>query len=128
MDTKDWIGRELDKDFLSDSRVYGPDTCVFVPGWLNVLFGSHSKESNLPMSVRLNQYGRYESRITRRGKRARLGCFATPEAAHAAYVAAKTDYVRSRYPEIALIDPRLVEACERRLKQLTEKITPVDVS
>lgn len=121
METKHWQGMELDKDFLSDDRIYGPDNCVFVPGWLNVLFGSHrkAKATELPMGVGYSQYGKYRARITEHGKRRQLGDFDTVDQAYAAYVQAKTEYVRSRYPEIEQIDPRLIDACERRLSQLT---------
>ena len=30
-------GWSLDKDLLSDSKIYSPDTCVYVPQWLNTL-------------------------------------------------------------------------------------------
>jgi hypothetical protein len=124
-----WQGNQLDKDFLATTKIYSPATCLFLPNWLNALFQRDAnKKSGLPPGVdrRTGRYKTqlYRSRLSAAGKATELGCFATPEAAHAAYVAAKTDYVRSRYPEIALIDPRLVEACERRLKEYTEYITP----
>lgn len=124
MEAQNWEGNQLDKDFLTATRIYSPATCLFLPNWLNTLFQrGTNKRSGLPPGVDMRM-GRYRSRLSVAGKATELGCFATPEAAHAAYVAAKTDYVRSRYSEIALIDPRLVEACERRLKEYTEYITP----
>jgi hypothetical protein len=119
METKNWQGMELDKDLLSDDRIYGPDNCVFVPGWLNVLFGSHRKATGLPVGVTITQCGRYRSRISVQGERQELGVFATPQQAYCSYANAKITYVRSRYPEIQQIDPRLIDACERRLAQLT---------
>jgi len=125
METQPWEGRQLDKDFLTASHVYSSDTCVFIPSWLNCLFWrSERKQRELPDGVTRRVDGIYKAQIGSRQTCRHLGSFATPEAAHAAYVTAKTDYVRSRYPEIALIDPRLVEACERRLKECTECITP----
>jgi hypothetical protein len=124
MEKQTWEGMQLDKDFLSGSRTYSPDTCLFIPNWLNALFQRDKhKKSGLPPGVDLRM-GKYRSRLCMLGKLTELGCFTTPEAAHAAYVTAKTDYVRSRYSEIALIDPRLVEACERKLKECTECIIP----
>jgi hypothetical protein len=118
MEKQNWQGMHLDKDFLSDSKVYGPDTCVFIPAWLNTIFKTHPKDSELPVGVKPNGVGRYQSRLRIRGKTVCLGTFASPSLAHAAYVEAKTKYVRSRYPEIEQIDARLVAACERRINQI----------
>lgn len=36
-------GWQLDKDILSDSKTYSPDTCIFVPQWINVFASSMRK-------------------------------------------------------------------------------------
>jgi len=119
MEKQNWQGMYLDKDFLTDSKVYGPDTCVFIPQWLNTIFNrDRGREHNIAKPRRIGNWIGYRARLRTTDGDIYLGMFPTPEAAHAAYVTAKTDYVRSRYPEIALIDPRLVEACERKLSQL----------
>ena len=118
MTEQHWEGNQLDKDFLSQSRTYSKYTCVFIPNWLNMLFHTEShKKSMLPQGVSRCRDS-YQAHLSVKGIHTYLGTFCSPEAAHAAYVAAKTDYVRSRYPEIALIDPRLVEACEQKLSNL----------
>lgn len=50
MESQDWVDKDLDKDILSDSLEYGPDTCVFVDRATNNFFcnymscqGVHSK-------------------------------------------------------------------------------------
>ena len=88
-----WEGLELDKDILSPDGMgteYGPDTCAFVPKYLNGLFrASHSRRSRkLPMGV--DHYAgkkgdSYYSRITVDGITKSLGIFKTPEAAHRAW-------------------------------------------
>lgn len=86
-------GLELDKDILSPDGMgteYGPDTCAFIPKYLNGLFrASHSRRSRkLPMGV--DHYAgkkgdSYYSRITVDGITKSLGVFKTPEAAHRAW-------------------------------------------
>lgn len=39
METKDWKGNYLDKDLkVYNSDRYSPETCMFIPGWLNSTF------------------------------------------------------------------------------------------
>ena len=63
MEGQKWEGMELDKDLLvKGNRVYGPDTCCFVPEAINYLFGSGlKKKSNLhlPHGVTLTASGKY---------------------------------------------------------------------
>ena len=108
MEKQPWEGWHLDKDFLTTSRVYSPTSCLFIPQWLNSFFWRDTNRNNSrPPGFTVDAGRYYKARLGAAGKHINIGCFATPEAAHAAYVAAKTDYVRSRYPERALIDPRL---------------------
>jgi hypothetical protein len=124
MTQQNWQEQELDKDFLGDGKLYSPETCIFIPGWLNILFCEHSRKiSGLPPGVWMD-HGRFRSSLYVNGKVKRVGSFSTVEEAHAAYTQAKTDYVVSLYPAIAEIDARLVSACERRLQQLKDKIYP----
>ncbi|AMR57359.1 putative restriction endonuclease [Pseudomonas phage vB_PsyM_KIL3b] len=53
METQDWKGKHLDKDLLvQGNKVYSPETCVFVPAWLNsLLTDSEAKRGDLPLGV-----------------------------------------------------------------------------
>ncbi len=35
METQDWEGKDLDKDLLSETKVYSPETCMFIPRDVN---------------------------------------------------------------------------------------------
>jgi hypothetical protein len=122
MEKQNWQGMQLDKDFLSDSKVYGPENCVFIPYWLNSMFtGNQLSPEGLPRGVNSTNSNRYEAFINAgSGRDIYLGRYDTPEEAHLVYLKAKYKHVRSKYPEIALIDPRLIEACERKLRLLGE--------
>lgn len=122
MEKQNWKGRQLDKDFLSDDKLYSPNTCIFMPGWLNSLFLTQSKHTDRLIGVHKDKRGNgYTSCIQMYNKKHHIGVFCTPEEACAAYLTAKRKYVESRYPEIAEIDTRLIAACERKLRQLEEK-------
>jgi hypothetical protein len=51
MEKQKYAGIQLDKDFLSDSKLYSPETCMFIPGWLNKYFRITEKQQNLPIGV-----------------------------------------------------------------------------
>lgn len=55
METKLWQGRQLDKDILLPmNKTYGPDTCAFVPQWLNGILVCQ-KAGDLPLGVTTNR-------------------------------------------------------------------------
>jgi len=117
MAEQDWQGKQLDKDFLGNGKLYAPDTCVFIPSWLNTLFMDCRKSrGNYPQGVSKRRKG-YLMSVHINGSRVTKN-YNTVEEAATAYVQAKTAHVRSLYPLIESIDPRLVPACERKLKQL----------
>lgn len=97
---------ELDKDILvKGNKVYSPDTCVFVPRRINVLFRDYAKESKLPKGVSLD-YGKYKAYINIDGKKKSLGRFNTPEEAKNIYEEARlkeikrlAEYYKDKIPE-----------------------------
>jgi hypothetical protein len=116
METQPWQGNQLDKDFLGHKH-YSPETCVFIPGWLNSLFlDSGAARGDLPLGVCKHGNG-FEMKCSVEGKRKRK-YFSCHIEAHASYVEFKTNHVRSLYPRIEAIDPRLVTACERKVAEL----------
>lgn len=114
---KEWFdihyveGWHLDKDLLvSGNKVYGPATCVYIPGWLNQLTttgGNRTKASNLPMGVRPAKK-RFQTKISIDGKQTHVGIFKTIEEAGEAFRNAKRDYILSKQGEIDSIDPRIL--------------------
>jgi len=67
MENQKWEGMELDKDILiKGNRVYGPDTCCFIPQAINYLFGSGGKKKinlDFPEGVTLTANGTYRVQI-----------------------------------------------------------------
>lgn len=106
------IGFHLDKDLLvKGNKHYSANTCCFLPQIINGGIAINYDTGNgLPVGVnRKGDY--YEAAISYRGKRKRIGAYATIEEASAAYVVAKEAYVK----ELALeykdqIEPRAFEA------------------
>ena len=88
-------GFVLDKDILfKGNKIYGPDTCCFVPQEINKLFTKTNKlRGNLPIGISLKRK-RYSVQVNRYGKHHYYGCFDTPEQAFHIYKYEKTRYIR----------------------------------
>lgn len=87
----DW---QLDKDLLvENNKIYGPETCVFVPSAVNSLFiDAGAARGAYPIGVSRDGNG-YVARLRKRNKREYLGYFSTVRQAQAAYSKAKIDHV-----------------------------------
>src|SRR5574343_280652 len=99
---KEWFdnnyveGWELDKDLLvTENKVYSPETCIFVPHSINVLFiDSGAARGKYPIGVYLHkQSGKFQAHLKIDGKVKYLGYFDKPEDAHQAYLIAKKENV-----------------------------------
>lgn len=104
METQDWEGKQLDKDILGDGKIYSPETCCFVPQWLNLILSSNAaKRGQYPIGVSYHKHvGRFASHVRRDGTLKHLGYFDTPEEAHKTYIRAKQKYVEGKmknYPD-----------------------------
>ena len=100
------VGNEkmcLDKDILiKGNKIYSPETCIFVPKNINVLFTkSDAKRGNLPIGVCWHKRGKkYQTRckifdITiNKSKLKFLACYNTPQEAFNAYKKAKEENIR----------------------------------
>lgn len=112
-----WLLRSVegfspDKDLLVvGNREYGPDTCVYVPRWLNNFTEDRGAlRGDLPIGVSFcNQTGKYRSncRNTITGKLHTIGRFSTPEAARDAWLNYKLALAEQLKPEMDAIDQRI---------------------
>jgi hypothetical protein len=90
METQEWLGKELDKDLLSQgNKIYSPETCVFVD--LNVnhfILDRSAKRGDFPIGVSFDKVrGKFQSYCGNpfTGKSSNLGYFDCPEKAHEAW-------------------------------------------
>ena len=113
-------GYVLDKDILSDTREYGPSSCIFIPAWLNLFItDSGASRGEWPVGVSLYKpTERFLSQCRNQisGKRENLGYFDNPEMAHAAWKIRKIEIAKELKEEMDGIDyriyPRITEIIE----------------
>ena len=114
---------ELDKDILKKgNKVYSPDTCVFVPQSINVLFTKRNNErGEYPIGV-YKKGNKFEAHLNKGiGKQIYLGSFNTPEEAFFAYKIAKEQYIKEVANEYkGKIDNRLYEALMNYEVEITD--------
>lgn len=82
-----WKELHLDKDMLfPGNKEYGPDTCIFIPLYLNALLQIPLTKGRYGIGVSITPFGKYTSTSKNRftGKSS-LGSFSTPEEAHQAW-------------------------------------------
>lgn len=105
-------GWQLDKDLLSDDRIYSPETCIFVPSWLNN-FTTHraAKRGEWPIGVYFDKRsGKLKSRCNHPfGRQEYLGHFSTPDEAHAAWLARKLEIAHELKNLMDDIDTRIFQ-------------------
>ena len=113
-------GWHLDKDVLSDDSIYSPETCIFLPVWLNSFtIDSGAARGEWPIGVSFGRRrGEFESRCRHPfGKNEFLGYFSTPDEAHAAWLARKLEIAHELKHLMDDIDarifPRVIEIISR---------------
>ena len=92
----------LDKDILNKgNKIYSPETCIFVPNRINVLFTNCKKaRGKYPLGVIKTKDGKYRARCSvyykeaNKSKNIGLGRFNTPEEAFYAYKEFKEQYIK----------------------------------
>ena len=89
-------GFALDKDILvKGNKIYSPQTCRFVPKFINGLFSTHKRNrGECPIGVRKTKAGTYQSLLTEYGKSKCLGTFLTIEEAFSKYKEEKEKYLK----------------------------------
>lgn len=103
---------QLDKDIIiKGNKVYSPDTCVFVPQFINKLFtkrqnrrgefpiGVYYNKDNKKYRVHLSVYKDEKSTLKS------LGCYNTPNEAFEVYKQAKEEYIKEVADEYKDIIP-----------------------
>lgn len=117
---------QLDKDFLGDGKLYSPETCCFIPWWLNLLFNNNkAQRGDLPQGVhKIGQ--KFGAQLNRKGEVVYLGSFDTPEEARAVYLEAKAAYVERLLFEFPQ-PPRIDAAFRRKMTELIQQETHVHI-
>lgn len=103
-------GWQLEKDILGDSKEYGPESCIFVPSWLNTFTtGSGATRGDFPIGVYWHKgAGKYRSYCSHPfGKNEHLGNFTNADDAHAAWLARKLEIAAELKPRMDDIDARI---------------------
>ena len=114
----------LDKDILIDgNKIYSPETCCFVPHYLNSLFVDRNKSrGDYPIGVHLHiRNNKYQANINKYGKTEYLGSFDTPEEAHNVWLKAKREYARKLAIDAYMnneIDERIMNAIIKKAYNL----------
>ena len=90
----------LDKDILvKGNKIYGPDTCVFVPQEINLLFTKRDAargESPIGVSIRTDRRrNMFQAYCRVNGKLKHIGYYSSPEEASAAYKEFKEELIKS---------------------------------
>ena len=113
-------GWQLDKDLLTDDWIYSPETCIFVPRWMNTFTTDHAAaRGEWPMGVCYHKItGKFLARCRQPlGKQRHIGLFSTPEEAHAAWLARKLEIANELKHLMDDIDarifPRVIEIISR---------------
>ena len=132
MEQQNWENMELDKDILVEGNsVYSPETCVFVPRYINMIItlGS-SKTSHLPLGVSLrradprmvNPHKKpFVSRVNIDGVTKVLGFFKTEEEAHCSWQIGKALAIESAidtYSKSKAFNSRVADSLMRRIWRL----------
>lgn len=105
-------GFSLDKDLLSvGNREYGPDSCIYVPQWLNSFtIDCGASRGELPIGVCLDKWRvKFMSycKNPTTGKQHHLGVFATADEAHNEWLRYKLELAGKLKPEMDAIDTRI---------------------
>ncbi|MGL5490860.1 MAG: hypothetical protein ACRDC6_32060 [Shewanella sp.] len=103
-------GWHLDKDLLSDERIYSPGTCIYVPGWLNTFtIDRHNSRGYYPIGASLDKCsGKFTSKCSNPlGGREHLGYFSYPHLASEAWRSRKLELAEELKPIMDDIDTRI---------------------
>ena len=114
-------GWQLDKDLLTDSREYSPESCIYIPAWLNSFtIDCAARRGDLPVGVSLEarNVNKYKARCRHpSGVSEYLGNYSLPIEAHNAWINRKLGIADELKGEMDKINPRIYQ----RVIQLIER-------
>lgn len=107
-------GWDLDKDILyhpqkhGPDKIYGPDTCIFIPRWLNVFASIHQPgRHGRGVNRYKNSYFFVKSTIPYYHKMIRINYIKTAEEAYVIYIRTKLTLIKSIKKDLDVIHPDL---------------------
>ena len=98
MISKDYENKELDKDVLNHgNKEYAPDKCVFVNSEVNsIIIDTYKNRGKYKQGVNFSKLkNKYQSSVSKCGKRFHIGTYETESEAYCAYLREKSKHVRS---------------------------------
>lgn len=111
-------GLHLDKDIKGNTKIYSPETCIFVPRWVNQFIVCRRKrENDLPegaKACRRKFTAKY--RHPEKGQ-IYIGIFDSAEAASEAYKKSKKEVIAEKEKELREIDADLPELILAKLEE-----------
>jgi len=132
MENQKWEGLELDKDLLvKGNKIYGPNTCCFIPQAINSIFGHGCKKKSnlhLPEGVGSTYNGKYRVRVTITPNKEYSKTFSSFKEACICALEKKIEAVEYgiiSYPEL---DVRAVIALNREINEMQEQINNIQNS
>lgn len=113
-------GWHLDKDFISESRIYSPDTCIYIPQHINKFINERANTRRDGQGVGVyfrKDCGSFLASIRNpiSGKIEYLGLHGTNDEAHSAWKRAKLEIAKLMKLEMDLVDERLFDGAIRRI-------------
>lgn len=104
-------GFSLDKDLIGDGKLYSPDSCIYIPQWLNSFLSDRkSSRGEFPIGVYFDkQKGALVSMCSNpiTGKRENLGTFCNEISAYNAWKKRKIEIAELLRVDMDLIDDRI---------------------
>lgn len=115
VETQHWEGLCLDKDILSScEKVYSPETCAFVPPYINSLLNTRKADRGaLPLGVSyrpkspdmVNEFKKcYVAFLSQGGKQKAIGFSECPYIAHSIWQKGKSSYIENTLKKYAKED------------------------